>query len=1258
MKRGGAPSPLIATTAESAGSPSGSSTGSQFGPRKAGQPAKQRVGQPARRIGILTLVGLYGFLGACLAETIQQTNRTAHVAYTNGIVHYLALNRAPAPAMLDQFLDFGDALRTMEFSRAAVRFRDYSGLSIRDKTRLQIRERSDLTNAPTLVLQEGEVYFSNRGSGPRRIPFVTGQVKGIPEGTEFLLRAHEGVTEVVMFDGEVVLTTAQEHKTVKSGEHAIAALGQPILIKPRIEAQNVVQWWIYYPAILPVNEIGLDAPERQRVAASLTNYVAGDLIRALEWYPGYPTPADPTTDAGRAYLAQLYLSVGAVDRAQAMLARVADQEIPTAAALRQLLRAVTPAIPLPATDAGSATNRAPAHSLTANDLAGMREPVTRDRIFTASEWLGRSYALQAIHDLPGARRAAQAAAERAPEFGFAWARLAELEFSFGARREAQAAVQRALSLTAKNAQAWVVRGFLHAADRLPAEALRDFDEAIAIDPSLSTAWLGRGLAKLLASRPLFFTRKGVTDEDWQEDLRRAATLEPRRAMLRSYLGKAFADAGDHPRAEKELQYAKELDPADPTPWLYLALLRQTQNRPNEAVQELTRSIELNDNRAVYRSRLMLDEDQAVRSASLARIYRDAGLEELSLREAVRAVSYDYSNYSAHQFLAESYDAMRDPTRFNLRYETVWFNEVLLANILSPVGAGLLSQTVSQQEYGSLFERERFRMTSASEYRSDGQFRQLASQSGVWGHTAYTLDLDYQHNEGTRPNNDLSRTEWYTQIKHQLNDRDSIFLLTKWMDYESGDNFYHADPGDSLKSLRVREEQAPILLTALHREWNEASGSTLLIGRLEDRLNSSVTSAVDNFQMTEIVSDEYGKVTLYRYPRGFGTVMDQTGLSTRFEAMLLEANHHQVVNESQLLLGLRMVIGELKGQDFLDGTAEPAKDLGVPRHGRAKAGMDRSSVYGYWTHNIAGEWRLTLGASGEMGTYPDAFRTIPLSSHRTHSVDLTPKVAVAGPIWRDTYVRGGYFEHFGGVGFEDSVRLEPSQVEGILFAGREFAPIAAVGTLTHAHTRTAALALDRVLSSNWYFGLEGAIHSLDSTEAQGVFRYVGTNPPIDIPPTTKEIEYSGHQVSAHVGKLLGERGSAKLGYHFQSGALVTRLPEVIHESGSYLREEASLHEISLSLRYQLRTGFFSTLRIATPHQRAFALKDSSKARQHFRSSSGPEIDLSAGWRSKEKRFLVQASCINLTDQNYRLSPLALPVGIERERVWTGRVVWQF
>ncbi len=107
---------------------------------------------------------------------------------------------------------------------------------------------------------------------------------------------------------------------------------------------------------------------------------------------------------------------------------------------------------------------------------------------------------------------------------------------------------------------------------------------------------------------------------------------------------------------RNYKLAEKLDPQDPTPWLYSALLNQENNRINDAIRDLEKSQALNDNRSVYRSQLLLDQDQAVRSANLAAMYQDAGMDDVALREASRAVNYDYANYSAHLFLANSYNA--------------------------------------------------------------------------------------------------------------------------------------------------------------------------------------------------------------------------------------------------------------------------------------------------------------------------------------------------------------------------------------------------------------------------------------------------------------------------------------------------------------------------------------------------------------------------------------------------------------------------
>ena len=84
-------------------------------------------------------------------------------------------------------------------------------------------------------------------------------------------------------------------------------------------------------------------------------------------------------------------------------------------------------------------------------------------------------------------QAARASTRRAPGFSYAWARLAELEFSFGRIGAARKAVDQSLSLAPRNGQAWAMQGFISAAQNRITEAIIHFDQAIALDPGFARA---------------------------------------------------------------------------------------------------------------------------------------------------------------------------------------------------------------------------------------------------------------------------------------------------------------------------------------------------------------------------------------------------------------------------------------------------------------------------------------------------------------------------------------------------------------------------------------------------------------------------------------------------------------------------------------------------------------------------------------------------------------------------------------------------
>jgi tetratricopeptide (TPR) repeat protein len=298
---------------------------------------------------------------------------------------------------------------------------------------------------------------------------------------------------------------------------------------------------------------------------------------------------------------------------------------------------------------------------------------------------------------------ASRAAELDPGSSIALARAAELWMAEGQIRRAREAAERAVQRTPEQARALAVLGFVQLAQFKSKEALATLERAVEADPTLALARLGLGIARIRSGE----LRPG------REEVQLATVLDPDNSLLRSYLGKAYYEEKRSRDAAKELATAKELDPLDPTPHLYDAILKQNENRPVEALYDLQRSVALNDRRAVYRSQMLLDQDAAVRSTDLARVYNDLGFEQLGLVMARRSADQDQSNYSAHNSLAGSYRNLPN-------FAPAFLSEVLQARIYQPINVNAarpdaVNESVSFNEYTALFDRPRVRGFAGAVY---------------------------------------------------------------------------------------------------------------------------------------------------------------------------------------------------------------------------------------------------------------------------------------------------------------------------------------------------------------------------------------------------------------------------------------------------------------------------------------------------------------------------------------------------------------
>ncbi len=1114
----------------------------------------------------------------------------------------------------NQVLHPGDRLRTGSNSRVTLRWSDQSVVPFGALTEVEVLSPDKSDSLPGMSLIKGILSFFHRDK-PGRIRMLTHGATASVEGTEFVMRVTEenGRERVLLavIDGKVQLSNAHGTLALTNSQQGVIEPGQTPACTPGFIANNLLQWCFYYPGVLDLNDASFSLDEAQALTTSLAAYRAGDLLAALE---NYPAARQPASGAERIYHAALLLAVGQVEQTESELAALpaTNQNAPLAIALRTLIAAV---------------KRDP-------------RPTSRNPQL-ATEFLAASYYEQSRatgeESLKAALDLARRATTLSPQFGFAWERVAELEFGFGRADEASHAMDKSLQMSPRNAQALALKGFLLAARNKIGEATQWFERAIATDAALGNAWLGRGLCRI---------RTGEAAAG-RKDLLVAAALEPQRSILRSYLGKAFADGGEAKLADRELQLALRLDPYDPTGWLYSALFKQQQNRVNEAVTDLEKSQALNDNRSLFRSQMLLDQDRAVRSANLAGMYRDAGMTETSLGEAARAVTYDYANDSAHLFISDSFNEVRDPTRFNLRHETVWFSELLLANLLAPVGAGRLSQAVTAQEYSKLFEADGVGIASDTFARSDGQVWERGSQFGTFRNTEWALDFDYQHNNGVRPNNDLDRFEWYTTVKQQLTPQDTALLLVKYENYSSGDNFQYYDPMDPKygyrPNFRFEEQQDPILIGGYQHEWSPGIRTLLLGGRL---VNDQKFSDLQAPQLL-LIENRGGAVT------ATDSQPLDVRLNDQLEIYTTEVNQIFQREKFSFVAGTLWQGGDFHFANSLSNSPLPASFL-PPVVASYSEPFERVTGYGYLTVEPVEKLWLIGGVSYDHLEMPSNFRSLPQSGGTEDRELVGPKAAL---VWNPlplATLRGIYSRSLGGVSLDESYRLEPAQLAGFAQAFRSVISESIAGSLGAPEYEVMALALDLNLGHGTYGGMQVERITSNVEQDIGVFRLENSRAPFK-PSTTREyLDYDEQSLAVKLNQLLGERFVAGMNYRLTRAELLTSLPEIpVAALAGAIRDELSwLHQIGGYVLYNDPCGFFARFD-ARYYQQSNQGYTPAQQGDDF-----VQFDLRAGYRFARRRAELSVGILNLTGQDYRLNPLTVYSELPRERVLTTRCSIRF
>jgi tetratricopeptide (TPR) repeat protein len=918
---------------------------------------------------------------------------------------------------------------------------------------------------------------------------------------------------------------------------------------------------------------------------------------AAQWSLYYPSVLAAGGDGVSILLQEAAsdLSVGRVDEAQAKV----EQAIAAGgsdAGLAHALRAVINVV----------QNR------NEQALADAQQAVALAPDSTAAK-IALSYAQQANFRLQEARATLQQAVSQHSDNALALARLAELQLMLGETEKAIATAQQAVDLAPELGRSQNTLGFAALAGFRSSEAEAAFTRAIELDSADPLPHLGLGLAKISTG-----DLAGGRGE-----IELAVGLDSSSALLRAYLGKAYFEEKRTPLDAQQYRIAKELDPLDPTPYLYEGILKQTENDPVGALRDVEKSIELNGNRAVYRSRLLLDSDEAARNVSLARIHADLGFQQLALVEGYNAVNTDPTNPSAHRYLADSYAVLP-------RHEIARVSELLQSQLLHPLNLqpiqpraaesnlGLISSggpaTASYNEFNSLFKRNQVNAIvsgmAGEQHTGSGE----AVVGGTYNNWSYSLGVSRFDTNGFRDNNDQTDDIGNAFIQTALSPDTSLQFEYRHRETENGDLNLHMNK--SFQPFLRGETQFDAYRGGLRHAFSP--NSTVL---------ASVTYKDQDKGFTDLIVDPLGNVVA-----GFGEdgpVGHALGTELRHlyrtdKYNLTAGAGYFNIDQSKTSLYYDPVSGQFLP---IPPQAAPPQDLGAKHR----------NAYLYSNIRALPDVTLTLGVSW------DSFDPDDTSSESRDQ--FNPKLGVTWQVQPGTTLRAAAFRVLKRSLITDQT-LEPTQVAGF---NQFYNDIEST-----TDSKRYGLGLDQKFSQRMFGGVEFARRDLN-------LPYTYTDTTAGPPPFTTytgRTDWQEDEARAYLFMTPTDQLALSMEYQYQR-----RDKSYSPFPGAESIDEIKAHKIPLGIRYFTDSGWTLALK-ATYVKEYYDSGSVCALGAPFCSVTEQDSDFwladaTASYRLPRRRGFLTVGATNLFDKDFAYEQVdSLNPSMQPARMIFGRVTLYF
>ncbi len=923
------------------------------------QPAEGTKESAANRIPIWRAAMLFAaaILLACVARPpaagAQET--AGKIVHLRGQVDlYSARSRSWQPARANQMLAPGDVLQTGATGWAA--------LLLADETLLQLNRNS------RFILKK---VAAKAGWDQRR---------GILPASAGPARSEYGVSR-----GEVWIRNKNRDINIKIDSPTVTASIRGTELNLRIDTDETTSLTVLEGRVQAGNDLGaLEVGAREQVIARRGQPLMKALLvtpeDAVQWTIPLPFLYDAEGIPTDVMETLQMVRTGELTKARGRLEEILQRRPGDAAALQLL--AVTAIMRGDKTTAVEAARQATAAA-----------PASVSALLT------QSYAYQAVFNLDQALAAVKKALAIAPGNVASLVQYAQLRFGMDEIEEAKRTIARAATLSPDNAAVQNLLGFILLADNRTDEAKAAFQKAVELDPGSGEPHLGLGLACM---------RQGNVPAAFEE-MTAAVLLEPRRSLFVTYWGKMLYQIERHDRALDMLDVARNLDPRDPTPELYRAIVLRDLNRPTEAVRAVNTAIKLNDNRAVYRSRLLLDSDRAVKNVDQAILYDQLGLLDWAKSKATTSLKDDLTNSSAHLFMAGSLQNATDRS---------WAmqNEYLLARMLMPANMNSFN---TFNDYTSFFERPALNLNATGGVGGDGTRSISAIPYGALpaANLAVGAQLSYQRTDGWRETNGERYGNVAALVKWDATANDSLMGVASHQSANVKDKLYPRYEYDNPSAPdNWNDSGASRMELGYHRRFSPDSHLLVYVARLKSE-----------GVIHQVPPTAYGSMVIFPFTIDIAQdkVSDTRYIPPYWQA---QAQYMHRLGKQQFVIGTNQYWGENNGSQstFTDTRYYLAGALILQTQQRSYAYRDcPATMQSYYLMDTI---RLTSWLTAEGAVYLDRMTNSDSTNGAAWTIsEFSPRAGlILTPTKADT-VRLAAFRYL--LPFISS-RLDPTDVAGI------------------------------------------------------------------------------------------------------------------------------------------------------------------------------------------------------------------------------------